>query len=72
MSIQKQQGITREGGEFLTMNQASEFLNLKISKLRAMVFKNEIPVIRIGKCLRFSKEDLMQWLGEKKNYSFGK
>lgn len=59
------------GQQLLTLDQAGELLNLKRSKLRTMIFKNEIPVIRIGKCLRFSREDLIQWLGEKKNYSFG-
>lgn len=57
--------------ELLTIDQTSTFLNLKLSKLRTMVFKNEIPVIRLGRCLRFSRADLAQWLGEKKNYSFG-
>lgn len=56
--------------ELLTFDQTSLFLNLTKSKLRSMIFKNEIPVIRIGRCLRFNKGDLAQWLCEKKNYSF--
>lgn len=53
----------------LNLKQTCVLLNIKESKLRTMIFKNEIPVIRIGRCLRFSKPDLNQWLTQKKNYS---
>jgi excisionase family DNA binding protein len=56
--------------ELFDINQASKFLNLKTSKLRSLIFKNQMPVIRIGKCLRFDKGDLMKWLKEMKCYSF--
>jgi excisionase family DNA binding protein len=71
MSIQENQQKQNSSQELLTLVQTSELLNLKHSKLRSMIFKNEIPVIRIGRCLRFSKVDLTNWLTEKKNYSFG-
>ena len=51
--------------ELLTPEQACEFLNLKRSMLRSLVFKRNIPTIRIGRCLRFSKSDLIKWLREK-------
>lgn len=55
--------------ELLTPDQACQFLNLKRSMLSSLVFKNQIPVIRLGRCLRFSKSDLTQWISQKKNYS---
>lgn len=55
--------------ELLTLDQTCEMLNLKRSKLRSMIFKNQIPVIRIGKNLRFSREDLRYWLNGKKSYT---
>ena len=56
--------------DLMTVEQACELLNVKKSKMRSMLFRNEIPVIRIGKCLRFCRKDLDQWLEEKKSYSF--
>lgn len=53
----------------LTIDETSDFLNLKKSKIRSMVFKNQIPVIRLGRCLRFNRNDLVQWLSQKKSYS---
>lgn len=68
MDNQSQQPTSSENDLF-NLKQTCEFLNVKESKLRGMVFKNEIPVIRLGRCLRFSKTDLVQWLSQKKNYS---
>lgn len=56
----------QKNDHLLTLKEISGYLNLKESKLRSMIFKREIPVIRIGRCLRFSKEDLRNWLSEKK------
>lgn len=68
MEMSKQQSL-QSRAELLTLDQTCEILNLKRSKLRSLVFKNQIPVIRIGKCLRFCIKDLQIWLDEKKSYS---
>lgn len=68
-TIQTQDPTTKEQ-DLLNLDQTCQLLNLKKSKLRSMIFKNEIPVIRLGKCLRFSRTDLSLWLNEKKFYSF--
>ncbi len=60
-----------ESIELLTPEQTCGYLNLKRSMLNSLVFKNKIPVLRIGGCLRFDKADLVLWLGQKKKYSFG-
>lgn len=56
--------------EYLTSEEVLGLLKLTDSKLKSMIFKNEIPVIRLGRCLRFNKLDLINWIEGKKNYSF--
>lgn len=48
--------------ELMTIQEASDFLNLRESKMRSLVFKRLIPVIRIGRNLRFDKSDLAGWV----------
>jgi excisionase family DNA binding protein len=49
----------------LDINQASIFLNVKISKLRSFVFYRKIPYVKLGKLIRFKQEDLNEFI--KKN-----
>ncbi len=46
----------------LTIEEAAKFLNLKISRLRAAVFKKEITHIKLGRLVRFKIDHLEQWL----------
>ncbi len=48
--------------KFLTLTEASQFLNLKISRLRYEVFHKKIPYFKIGRSIRFSENDLMSWV----------
>lgn len=48
--------------ELMTIEETSVFLNLKISRLRSLVFKSEIPFIKIGRLVRFRAQDLHEWL----------
>jgi excisionase family DNA binding protein len=57
-------------GKLLNISQACSLLGIKTSKCRSLVFKNQIPVLRIGRLLRFDQDDLIKWLEEKKNYKF--
>lgn len=52
--------------QFLTIEEASEFLNLKISRLRYEVFKKSIPTIKLGRSIRFHEKDLISWVMSKK------
>lgn len=52
--------------ELLTIEQAGEFLNLAIQTLYAKVSKREIPYMKRGKRLYFSKTDLLKWLSKGK------
>ena len=49
----------------LDSKQTANLLNLKLSRLRELVHENEIPAFRIGRLLRFSKEELSKWLETK-------
>lgn len=48
--------------KLMTINEASAFLNLKVSKLRSMVFRKEIPFIKFGRLVRFHAQDVEAWL----------
>ena len=52
--------------KLLNINEASHYLNLKVSKLRMMVFKREIPLLKIGRLVRFNKQELDNWLEQLK------
>jgi excisionase family DNA binding protein len=47
---------------FLTINEASIYLNLRVSKLRSLVFKKEIPIVKIGRLIRFEKSQVDLWV----------
>ena len=50
----------------LTPNQAAEALAVSERKLWGMTASGEIPFVRLGRCVRYSIDDLRQWLAEKK------
>ena len=45
----------------MTISEAAAFLNLKVSKLRMMVFRKEIPFLKFGRLVRFYAQDLEEW-----------
>lgn len=51
--------------ELMTIEEASQFLNVKVSNLRSAVFMRRIRYFKIGALIRFNKADLVQWLEEK-------
>ncbi|MGZ3725172.1 MAG: DNA-binding protein [Pseudobdellovibrio sp.] len=48
------------------MTQASEFLNLKLSRLRYEVFHKRIPYFKVGRSIRFEEKELTVWLMNQK------
>lgn len=54
--------------EFLTIDEASKFLNLAKATVYTLTSAGKIPVIKKGKRLYFTKQELMNWLkkGRKK------
>lgn len=48
--------------KFLTINEASEFLNISVPTIYSKVSKNELPVMKRGKRLYFSNIELQEYL----------
>lgn len=49
----------------MSVSQTAEFLNLKVSRVRNMVFKKQIPYLKVGASIRFDKEQLQNWIKAK-------
>ncbi|GAB4023843.1 MAG: hypothetical protein Fur0010_27070 [Bdellovibrio sp.] len=45
-----------------TIEDAAKILNLKISRLRTAVFKKEIGYVKLSGLVRFTKENLEEWI----------
>jgi excisionase family DNA binding protein len=54
----------KQGKEFLTIEEAAEFLSLATPTLYAKVSKREIPYSKRGKRLYFARKDLENYLKE--------
>ena len=66
----KQDSLTQpEPEQLLTIQQAGEFLKLKVPTLYGLVQRAAIPVCKRGKRLYFSKRELIEWIkaGRKKS-----
>lgn len=48
--------------KLLTIDEASQLLSIKTSRLRTAVFRKEIPVVKIGRLIRFKESDLNAWI----------
>ena len=57
--------------KLLTLLEASERFNLKVSRLRYEVFHKKIPHYKIGRSIRFSETDLISWIMNQKQDSKG-
>lgn len=61
----KDVGEIKSEVQFMTIEEASEFLNLKVSKLRRDIFMKVIPYYKFGSLIRFKKDELLRWVEEK-------
>jgi excisionase family DNA binding protein len=64
MNEKQQRRITMES-KYLDITNASKYLGIGKSTLRAMVSKKTVPHIRLGDRVLFSTEKLDQWLDSK-------
>jgi len=46
----------------LTIKEASEYLGISVDALYCMVYRKQIPYVKIGKKLRFDKFILDRWI----------
>ena len=62
---------TEQPEQLLTVQQAAKFLSLKVPTIYSKVSKGELPVMKRGKRLYFSSNELMEYLkaGRKKSYA---
>lgn len=54
----KEKWEVQKNKKLLTIEEASSFLNVKVSWLRQAVFRREINHIKVGALVRFREEDL--------------
>lgn len=62
------QNVTQED-EFLNIDELSKLIGLTKPTLYGHVHRNTIPYIKKGKMLRFSKQDILNWLDTGKSTS---
>jgi len=63
--LEKQEQKHREQAEqFLTIQEAAQYLNLTVPTIYSKVSKGELPVMKRGKRLYFSSTELMDYLKE--------
>ncbi len=67
--IERQETPTEQPEQLLIIQQAAEFLRLSVPTLYSKVSKGELPVMKRGKRLYFSRTELMEYLkdGRKKS-----
>jgi excisionase family DNA binding protein len=52
--------------KLLDVESAAKFLTVKVSTIRSLVFQRKLPVIHIGRLVRFEKKDLIDFLQKNK------
>lgn len=69
--ISKEQHSKEQPDQFLTIQQAAAFLNLSVPTIYSKVSKRELPVMKQGKRLYFSRTELTEYLknGKKKTFA---
>jgi len=53
-------------GSLMNIDELSQYLGMKKSSLYSMVERREIPFYKIGRLLRFQKEEVEMWLQERR------
>ena len=59
MAIKKGESVMEK---LLNVKDVEDRLNIRQSTLRAWIFQGKIPVVRIGRLVRFKESDLDRWL----------
>lgn len=71
-NIKKELQLTTKstrGDEFLTIDELTKLIGLTKATIYGHVHRNTIPFIKKGKMLRFSKQDILNWLHAGKSKS---
>jgi len=51
--------------KLLTIPEASEILNLSIHTIRAYASKRKLPIIKLGRTIRFKESELQRYIDER-------
>ncbi|MCX5858036.1 MAG: helix-turn-helix domain-containing protein, partial [Deltaproteobacteria bacterium] len=65
-SAKSKEQETRSFHQYLKIGDISTYLNIKSKTLYAMVESGDIPYYRIGRLIRFKREDVDLWMEAKK------
>lgn len=57
--------------EFLTVKQVAELLQCSVRTVNELRAKNGLPCVKLGRLVRFSKEQVQAWLAEKQKTPCG-
>ena len=68
-AVRNEQPTTDQTEQFLTIQEAAEFLSLTVPTMYSKVSKGELPVMKRSKRLYFSRTELLEYLkdGRKKS-----
>jgi excisionase family DNA binding protein len=55
---------TTDNERLLTKKEIAVFLNVSVKMIDKKVFMNEIPYLKVGKLVRFSKQRVLAWAEE--------
>lgn len=58
----KDHGVKQARKVLFTVDEASKILNIKVSRLRQAVFRNEIDYVKLGALVRFRDEDIQNYI----------
>lgn len=53
--------------KLLTIEELADFLQIKKSFIRSLVFQRKIPFIKIGRLIRFDMNEIIQWIKKETN-----
>lgn len=51
--------------QLLTIEELAHFLNVKVKTLYGMIHREEIPFLKVGRLLRFNREQIETWLSRR-------
>ena len=52
--------------KLLTIDEAAERLNVKVSRIRTLLFQEDLPRIKIGRLVRIAESDLEDYIAKQR------
>lgn len=60
-----QSGVVFDNQRLLTAKEVADYLQCSLQHIYNLVWRGEIPYVKVGGLLRFQKEQLIEWLHER-------